>query len=87
MNDNRNKKNLHILFVGRSVENFVYFKTIFMGLLSNGHVVHTLFDKKWSINNASDHIEKFQKENKNFSFGWIEYRSGFFKKILILSNV
>ena len=83
MNDNRNKKNLHILFVGRSVENFVYFKTIFMGLLSNGHVVHTLFDKKWSINNASDHIEKFQKENKNFSFGWIEYRSGFFKKILI----
>ena len=78
-----NTKAMRILFVIRTGDIFPYFKSIVTALMSRGHSVRYLYDKKWTdIHETEDILNRFKKEHLNFEHSFALQRNDWWRKVL-----
>ncbi len=67
-----------VLFIIRSTEHFTYYESIIKALCDKNIKTKILFNKNWG-RNIPTQIKNFQKENKNFEFGWSKIRKNWIR--------
>lgn len=76
------QKKLKILFVIRSADQFLYFKSIVDALCRKGHSVNLIFDPSWTEEKSLEKLDNFGKDFPNFTYGYALRRRDFLRKIL-----
>ncbi len=76
-----------ILFVIRTADQFIYYKSIVEALLDHGCLVRLLYDLKWTGKPDSlKSLEMFGRERGNFEFGAIAHHTGKWRKVLFCAR-
>lgn len=68
-------KNLKIIFVIRSPDQFHYFSSIIEALCVRGHLVSLLFDVRYAKRGKIDQVEGIKKKFYNFSYEFVPSRT------------
>lgn len=75
---------MNILFVSRSKAHFIYYESILAAILTQGHQVKLLFDKKWSEKVTDTALQSFLKAHDNIITGETLRRSGWLRQPVLL---
>ena len=73
---------MKILIVMRSVNHFLYYRSIVGALASRGHSIDVLFDKGWSAGYNEEPVQAFIEEHPNVQRDWSLRRVGLWRSIL-----
>ena len=65
---------MRVLFAGRSVYHFTYYRSLLEALLRRGHDLELRFDQKWSSGNSDVSLQEFLEHNPEVSSRWSETR-------------
>src|SRR3989344_6092084 len=75
---------MKILFVVRSAEHFSRYTSILRSIISRGHKLNILFDRKWSSGSGLRAIEEFKKQNPSIDFQDILFHQNYWRKFVLL---
>ncbi len=75
---------MKILFIGRSVSHLTYYTSLIRELLSEGHHLKLIFDKKWSKKSDKKYLQQLLHENENLTYSWLTRRDTKFRNLIFL---
>lgn len=73
---------MRVLFVGRSVYHFSYYRSALEALRRHGHDLELRFDERWSISNSDLSLQGFLKQHPEVLLQWSETRKDRLRKPL-----
>lgn len=65
---------MRVLFAGRSVYHFSYYRSVLEALRRNGHDLALRFDERWSEGNSEVSLQEFLARHPEVSWRWSETR-------------